>query len=346
MPSKKKLDILLWLIKVKALFSKNTKSIQKKAIVFMVFLLIAFVGWLLRSLQDLYIADIRYPVKYINLPTGKMLVDPPPKQLTLRIRSDGYTILKNKLKFKLPIKFDVSAFSSVTANVDSSSFYILTHFAREKMEDDLGRQNSGIEIISISPDSIWFHITKIKSKTVPVKGNLKDYSSFIDKQHKQNGSLIFKPDSIKITGAQYLIDTIESLLVKKPEFVLMNDTTTYSLDLDIVKEISAQPSKVNLIVPVDRATEKEFTIKVETRNVPDSVLLKTFPSEVKVSFIVTLSNFDNASAAIFNPYVDYNDISTDETSALKIYLDSLPGFIFSPKTHPRYVEILREKRYP
>lgn len=345
MPSKNTSELILWLQKVRTFSNNITKKTQKKFFVFLLFLVIAFMAWLWRSLQDTYIADIRYPVKYINLPEGKILVDTPPKNLNLRIRADGVTIMKNK-RPKFSLKFDISAFSSIKSKDGSNSFFILTRFAVSKIEDDLNRQSSNIEILSISPDTIWFNMTEMKSKNIPVNRANTDVSKFIEKQFRQNGPLKFSPDTITITGASERVDTIKSIDFISPQYTLINDSVSYTVNLAEIEGIETEPSKITLTIPVDRATEKEFDLKVETRNVPDSLLLKTFPTEVQVSFIVTLSNYDNVSPASFRPYVDYNDIITDETSALKVNLENLPDYVFSPKIQPRYVEILREQRTP
>ena len=344
MAEKNNKELLASFLRLRKMVISNTKSFQRKFSVFLVFLALSTIAWFYRSLQDTYITDIHYPVRYINLPEGKMLINTPPKQLNLRVRSDGFTILKNKVKFKLPIKFDVNAFSGITSNVDSTSFFILTNYAKEKLQNDLDRQTSDIEIISISPDTISFSITEIKSKTVPVVGNFDNINQYIEKQFRINGSVYFTPDSVRITGPKYIVDSIKHVTTKAIQVVNMTDTTMYKTELNKISRVDIVPSQVKTIVPIDKATEKIFNLKVGTRNVPDSILLKTFPTEVKVSFIVTLHNYELAGPSFFNAYVDYNDIISDETSALKVYLDSLPDFIFSAKTQPRYVEILREKR--
>lgn len=347
MSKKSNLEILLWLIKIRGLISSRSKNLQKRIGVFLAFLLIATIGWLLRSLQELYTADIRYPIKYINLPQGKTLVDAPAKHLFLSIRTDGYTILKNKIKFKLPIKFDINAFSSVATEIDSNTFFILTRFAKEKLENDLSKKNNAIEIINIEPDTITFNLTELIRKKVPVEVTLSQLENSILKQFKLNGRITTEPDSVMISGPKYYTDSIHKVQIIEPDLPDIFDTTIIEAKLKQNKGVKLHSNKIFITIPVDRSTEKLFTnLKFEMKNVPDSITLKTFPSEIDISLVLTLSYYDSITQSDLRPFIDYYDILSDETSALKINIDSFPYFVSSHQIKPRYVEILRERKTP
>ena len=81
------------------------RSIRKKYLAFIFFVGLSTIAWFLRALSDDYIADIEYPVKYINLPPNRMLSRPPLEKLTLQVESDGYTILSSRIKYKRPLSY-------------------------------------------------------------------------------------------------------------------------------------------------------------------------------------------------------------------------------------------------
>jgi hypothetical protein len=99
-----------------------------------------------------------------------------------------------------------------------------------------------------------------------------------------------------------------------------------------------------VVVPVDEFTESVFSVPLVLKNVPDSLVLKTFPKTVKVKYITTLSNYDRITSEMFQPYVDYNDIDIEMNSKITIQLDSIPSFIHNVQLTPRSVEFLIEKR--
>ena len=73
------------------------------------FLLLSFVFWYLNSLEKDVEYDIKYPVRYINLPEERMLSEDLPSRLDLYLKGPGYSILKLKLSGnRSPVILDVS----------------------------------------------------------------------------------------------------------------------------------------------------------------------------------------------------------------------------------------------
>ena len=70
---------------------------------------------------------------------------------------------------------------------------------------------------------------------------------------------------------------------------------------------------LSVIVPVERLVSKQATVSLTTKNVPLGMRLVTFPSSVKVSYLLPLSAYDNLPSDAVEVFVDYDDVSSHST---------------------------------
>ncbi|MBN2521693.1 MAG: hypothetical protein JXB24_00385 [Bacteroidales bacterium] len=321
------------------------KQAQNKFLVFLFFLALSTLAWFIRALSDTYDAEIKYPVRYINLPPNKILSQPPPEKLMLTVRSDGYTILSTKLIFKPPLSYNVNAFSMYSLTMDSTSVYTLTRYARERLSAELNKKKKNIEIIDITPDTLFFNFSRVKKRKIPVSASIINPHAIYAQQHMLNGKIYTSPDSIVVTGPAAIVDTLRFIPTRSLRLKELSDTTEKKILIQKHPKLIYPLSKVKVIIPVDEFTESEFTVNLIQKNVPDSVLLKTFPKTVKIKYIVTLSNFEKVSSDMFKPYIDYNDIDIEMNSKATIKMDSLPPYIHSVHLTPGSAEFLIERKY-
>ncbi|MCE5347810.1 MAG: hypothetical protein LLG13_16200 [Bacteroidales bacterium] len=148
------------------LAKKEVRGINHDAVIFIFFLLLSFVLWYLNSLQKEIEADIRYPVKYINVPKGRALVENSQAKLVLYLKGSGYSILKLKVTNKKPqivIDFSKVNYKRVPES-RNPEYYIVTSGLTKSLAVQL---MSGCEITSIKPDTLFFTLDKITVKSSP-----------------------------------------------------------------------------------------------------------------------------------------------------------------------------------
>jgi hypothetical protein len=325
-------------------FAALLKPIQHNFVIFLFFLALSIVAWYIRALSDTYDAEIKYPVRYTNLPPNKILSQPPPEKLLLRVRTDGYTILSTKIIYKPPLNYNVNEFSMYSLTMDSTSVYTLTKYAKERLSIELNKKKNNIEILDISPDTLFFNFSRVKKKKIPVIANIENPHFITAQQYMINGEIYTIPDSIVVSGPATLIDTMRYIPTKPLIFKELNDTAEKNIQIKKHPKLIYPLNKVRVVVPVDEFTESGFTVSLNLKNVPDSIVLKTFPKIVKVKYITTLSNYDRITEDMFRPYIDYNDIDIDMNSKLTIKLDSIPPFIHNAHLTPRSAEYLIERQ--
>ncbi len=82
--------------------------IKRNVVTYGVCVIIATVLWFLNALNKEYTTEITYPIKYTELPKGKLLVSEPPKEMTLAIKAHGFALLRYSISTSfLPIVLNV-----------------------------------------------------------------------------------------------------------------------------------------------------------------------------------------------------------------------------------------------
>lgn len=300
--------------------------------------MLSFIFWFIRSLNEIYQSEITYPVKYTQLPPDKILVGDLPGELRLRVEASGMTILARKLHLNVKaLKFNIESFSLEESG--NNSFYILTKQVREFVMDDL----ENMKILGISPDTLFFNFTSVVTKKIEVRPFIRSRDNLLAKQYALNGKISTSPDSIIATGPLTILDTLKYIITEPIEVANLTDSLIKTYNLEKSDQIEFNKRKIKVIIPVDKFTETIINSEIETRNVPDTLDLKTFPSSVRIIYRVTLSNYDKARSDILRPYVDFSDIDKTISSKLKVWLTDTPDYIYGIKIVPGSVEYLIEK---
>jgi hypothetical protein len=309
---------------------------DKQIVAFLVCLLIATVLWFLNALSKDYTATVSYPVKYVNPPSHRFLSNTPPDKFDLKVEAHGFTLLRHKLSLSFsPIILNLSA---VTRNVESNSgsYTIRTEDLIRRIADQVSKE---ITISEIRPEFITLVLDSLITKKVPVKLNIK---TEFKPQFYLKEPLSASPDSVKITGPATILDTIWSLKTEQKTFERLDAQIERPVDLLHPGKTNISPEKVIIKVPVERFTEKELKIPVEVRNKPKNVNIKLFPSEVKIFFLVGLSEFESITTADFKAYVDYETIILNNSEELEVKIDTKPTYIQMQRISPGTVEYLIE----
>jgi hypothetical protein len=143
---------------------KRISSINSDVVVFAFFLLLSFTLWYLNFLGKDTEADIRYRVRFVNVPKGRALVEDEPLRINLSLKGPGFSILKTKYQGKkTPLTIDLT--KVIYKRVPESKtpdYFILTHSLAKSFTLQL---RSGCDVISLKPDTLFFSLAKEEAKT-------------------------------------------------------------------------------------------------------------------------------------------------------------------------------------
>jgi len=264
-----------------------------------------------------------------------------PSKISLKVESHGYTLLKYKMSSTLlPISLDIKSQSHRRSSNDLYSIhYILTKYVKSDIEKQM--PTTEIKVIDIMPDSLVFKLTNLVQKKVPVKVDV-EYD--LERQFMISDTIFTIPDSVSITGAANLVDTINYVMTKDVKLDKLSKTTKRNTGLKNIKGIDIKRNRVVLVIPVEQFTEHKVKVPIMPKNVPDTMELKLFPKEVELKFLVGLSNFDYVKPNQFIVTVDYNDVDSLIGNKIKVTTEITPTFINQVRNSHPSVEFLIERR--
>lgn len=141
---------------------KRIGGINSDVVVFAFFLLLSFTLWYLNSLGKDAEADIRYPVRFVNIPGGHFIVEDSPPRINLSMKGPGYSVLKLKYQGrKTPLAIDLSRVTYIKApDSQAPDYYILTSGLAKSFTVQL---RSGCDVISIKPDTLFISLGKVEA---------------------------------------------------------------------------------------------------------------------------------------------------------------------------------------
>jgi len=141
-------------IQPEKLTKKGAGSIRSDILVFAVFLFLSFIFWYLNSLGKAIQSDIKYPVKFINMPVDRELAEAPAR-ISLFLQGTGFSMLKLKISGKSdPAVIDLLKvpYKSVRNN-KSTDYYLVTSGLVQNFNNQLKPE---CRITSVKPDTLFF----------------------------------------------------------------------------------------------------------------------------------------------------------------------------------------------
>ncbi len=161
-----------------------------------------------------------------------------------------------------------------------------------------------------------------------------------DKQYQLSQDMQVIPDCVTVVGPRELISKIGYVETVRKEVKKINQSQTVSGVLLSLPENTAGvkciPETVNVVLTVDKFTESEIEVPVICSDT--GVEIKTYPEKVKITYFVTLENYNRIDKSMFVATVNYNkEISSEK---LKVNLLQYPSMIRIVKVEPEEVEYL------
>jgi hypothetical protein len=224
------------ILNLRILSGSFIKTLRQKYLVFLFFVALSTLAWYIRALGDFYIAEVRYPVEYTNLPPNRRMSKVTPDNLIFHVRADGFTILSYKLKIKKPLHIDVSNILAYSDPYDSTSLFLLTKYLREMLTAELNETNKNLKILDISPDTLIIKITNLKKKLLPALLRMNESKTLYFSRYIINSNPYTKLASASNTGLSLKVDPLRCIHPQFPDFQNLTD----------IPEKNVQHQKVNM----------------------------------------------------------------------------------------------------
>jgi hypothetical protein len=310
-----------------------------KAFVFLVCLGLSAFLWFLNALEKHYTDHITVPVKYINIPKDKDLIGKLPDKFEITVDAFGYTLLQHKLSLAFsPIFLDVNELTNNNLeNRFMSKFTISTNGHKEEFAKQI---SSEIEIINIRPDTINFYVTNIIEKPIKVRPVV---GLDFDREFILQKPPVAVPDMVLVRGPEFILDTLKYIFTKPVVLKKLSHNVEQTADLVFSSELKSDIEEVKVQIAVEQYTEAKFELPLIILNQPDSLQIKTFPSKVKVTCRVGLSQYNKLNNSSFQAIIDYSEHSVIN-SKLAVRLDKVPETVIRVDFFPKEVEYIIERK--
>ncbi|WP_029904550.1 hypothetical protein [Prevotella sp. 10(H)] len=313
-------------------FFKNIS--WKKILTFLFFVLLSLSFWLMQVYRQKFESNLNIPVKYVNVPDSIVFENEFPESIYVRIKDDGAAIFRyyfTRRNDSLVVDVRDIIYNSQEKVIQGRNF--------EQLIRSMLFNSS--ELISYSPTRLSFTYAVLRQKKLPVI-----YDGYISlaSGYLIDGELTIKPDSVTVYGSRAALDTLHYAHTVSDTLLEVTGDKKMLVAMRQAKGLRFIPNVVELNISVDEFTSKEVEVPVECINLPNNLIIKFFPSSVKIPFFVGLKRYNDISAKDFQIIIDYNEIKDLKESSVPIRITESPDYIQTKLPIPSEVEFVLEQK--
>ena len=305
----------------------------KEFLIFLFFLFVSFGFWLLQVMNEVYHTDLTVKVRLKDIPKEVVLTEDLPDEIDIRVEDRG-TVLVN---YMLGRTFFPLSFSFTNYDVNGSYGMIGPDDIKRKISTQL---NSTTKFLGFSPDTLCFAYSRGSAKKVPVILN-----GTIQPERLYNISATgFSPDSVTVYAPDNVLKSVTAVYTEPVDLKNVADTVSAKVGLKKIKGAKLVPSHSILTVYSDMYSEKTIEVPIVGVGFPEGEVLRTFPSKVNVTFLVTFRKFKGIMPEDFRIEVSYNEVVKNETGKIDLKISKQPEDVNHIRLNPSSVEFLIEQK--
>lgn len=282
---------------------------------FLFFLIAAFIFLMLTKFAQSFTQELDLEITIDNLEDEIVIVNDSIKPASIVVEAKGFNLLKYLFTTTEKITIDSKTETSKKGN----RLYWDLKSNKYKLKNILG---NSVDILSVTPDTIFFDFDVLAKKTVPV-----DLISDIGFAEGYNvvGKLKMSQDSVKVIGSKKVIDTISS--------ISLSTITLKDVNSDISETVNFKKTASNIkIVPnqlivsgmVKQFTEGKFSIPIQLTNFNSEKSVNFFPKQAELIFYVDIDNYKNISPSDFKVVADFSNVDATNQKSVNLEIVDFP----------------------
>lgn len=305
---------------------------KRKIIIFIRCLFISLIAWLLIAVSNNYTFTIKAGIEYVNIPEKRAFHPLQSDTILVNVKMSGWNVLLSKLNADTShIKVDLSTLNNRNFIVFSNQLgFINRQFPSDK------------QVISISPDTLYFDFSKQTQRKVQVRVPT---NMVFRKQYGIIGETKTNPAYVTITGPMEDVAEIEYIETDSitGKNIQTDIRTVANLNKRNRTNISIYPKITEVTIPVGELTEKLIEVPVKVVNGKKYSSVRTIPSKVTVTTLVSLRDFARWTASDFEALVDISQWEENQVKSLPVVLTKIPDFVKIIKIEPQNVDFFVRK---
>ena len=293
--------------------------------------LISAVLWFTLTMRETYSVEVEMPTEVVNLPPDQALVALPPRTVDVQVEGEGFELLR-LLYDRPPIPINAAADE---ANLDNAVYTV----------PELSR---GVSVTSMTPSEVALRKEPRVTRTVPVRSGV---DVRVPPTHDLTDSLRIVPDSVEVSGAASIVDSLAAWPTARRLFEDVRDTLDVRVPLaDTLRGLVERSREdVRLVAPVEPFTEGIRDVEVIVRSAPSGGETVTLEQPtVRVRYRVPLSQYTRSqeTSELFAT-VSYDAIRADHTGRVRPELHIPSGLLLrdvevEPSTLSYYTVLVDE----
>lgn len=313
----------------------GTKS--HELLVFCFFLAVSFGFWLLQALNETLEREVQVSLQLENVPSDVVIIDSLPTAVSVTLQDKGLALARHSFSSLFRpnrVKID---FTKYETGLNEAEVYISAY----DMEQMLDRVfSTSTEIKSCRPDTLHFSYNHGMSRTLPVRlaGKVKTSpQNYIQ-------SIRVEPDSVRVFAPAAILDTMRAVYSETFLIEGLHEAGSYQIGLRRQKLLKYDPEQATIKVAVGYYTEKTIKVPVIGLNFPADKKLRTFPSQVSITFRVESGRYHKVTAEDFVLATTYEELlDNTEDSKLLLHLKTTPEGVSDIRISPQEVDYLIEQ---
>ena len=309
-------------------------GLNKEFLIFLFFLALSGGFWLMMSLNETLEREFAIPVQLVGMPRNAIITGELPDTVKITVRDKGFTLATYAYgrNFR-PISFKFSTY----ADDDAGAGVIPLADVQKQV---LAQLYGSSKLLSVKPGKFDFYFTYGSSKKVPVvfKGRITTSRRYY-LAHTE-----FTPAMVTVYANKRQLDQLESVEIVPFNQRNLQDTIQQDVKIKQIRGVKIVPKQVRLSVYPDILTEESIEVPVKAINMPDNMVLRTFPARVAVRFTVGASLFRTITPEQFKVVVDYNELANNPSDKCTLQLRSVPRSVSKAHLENETVDYLLEQQ--
>ena len=308
---------------------KPVFSLAEKIFVFLIAFIIAVALWFVVNIGRVFSLTINLPL-YISQPESEYaMAQEPPEDITVSLYGQGWKLLSL-----------YNTTQDIVINPVPGTINL-----NELVQQQLAT-SPDVTIRNVQPEQLSLNIEERITRTVPVHA---DVDVTFRRQHSFVNHPTVRPDSVTISGASSLIQSIDELTTETYQASDVNEDIVADLEINKPSRLlTVEPATVELRANVIEYTESEVRLIVRLRGNPEDQEIRFSPSVVTVRYDVPIEHFSITQEELpYEAFVYYLDIRQDTTGTISPVITSTMSDIdlrlrgYSPR-RIRYFEVVEE----
>lgn len=301
---------------------------------FLFFLFLSAAFWLFQTLNETYDREIAVRVVLTDVPDNVVVTTEPPAHIRLTLRDRGFILLRYQYFYRKhfpAIKIKWSEVSTPGGHV--------TLPTAELLKPILSTLEGSTQLVGAKPESIEFFYNYGQSKEVPVviQGKFEADSAYTLM------ATDVEPRTVMVYASNRILDTLSAAYLEPIHLHGLTDTTVIEHRFVKMAGVKYVPARPKLRILADRMVEKTVEVPVQGVNFPATKTLRTFPSKVKVTFQVGMSQYRKVTPESFVLTINYEDLLNYKEPLFPLNLKSTPYGVKRPRLYPAAVEYVIEE---